>query len=75
MNRDIKRLAVPFLRDNHPEDMYMYEVIVETGPNAAHATTSQIYFVLTGEDDDTGDGCTRYFNYSRCALSANPSSK
>merc|ERR1719188_2403319 len=53
-NRDIKRLAVPFLRDNHPEDMYMYEMIVETGPLAQHATTSQIYFVLTGEDEDTG---------------------
>ena len=56
-NRDIKRLAVPFLRDNHPEDMYMYEMIVETGPSAAHATTSQIYFVLTGEDEDTGVRC------------------
>ena len=56
-NRDVKRLAVPFLRDNHPEDMYMYEVIVETGPLAQHATTSQIYFVLTGEDEDTGVRC------------------
>ena len=56
-DRDIKRLAVPFLRDNHQEDMYMYEVIVETGPLAQHATTSQIYFVLTGEDEDTGVRC------------------
>lgn len=56
-NRDIKRLAVPFLRDNHAEDMYMYEVIVETGPLAQHATTSQIYFVLTGEEEDTGVRC------------------
>ena len=45
--------------DNTPEHKYMYEITVETGPMTSHATTSQIQFVLTGEDGDTGE---RTFN-------------
>ncbi len=55
--KDVKALALPFLYDNNPEDTYMYELIVETGPMAAHSTTSRIYFDLTGEEDHTGMRC------------------
>ncbi len=54
---DLKKLAVPFLKDNDPENTYMYELIVETGPLSTHATTSRIYFILTGDDEDTGTRC------------------
>jgi hypothetical protein len=55
--KDLKKLAVPFLLDNEPKDMYMYEILVETGPLYVHATTSNIYFVLTGDDENTGQRC------------------
>ncbi len=32
----------------------MYEITVETGPLASHATTAKIQFVLSGDDGDTG---------------------
>jgi hypothetical protein len=37
----------------------MYEIIVETGPLASHATTSKIGFLISGEDGETG---VRSFN-------------
>jgi hypothetical protein len=39
--------------DNHPEDKYLYEIIVETGPKDSHATTAKIYFILAGNDEET----------------------
>ena len=41
------------MADNHPDDKYFYEIVVETGPMASHATTSQINFILSGEDEET----------------------
>ena len=40
------QLPLPVMRDNHPDDKYLYEIIVETGPNDNHATTSSINFIL-----------------------------
>ncbi len=51
------QLPVPVLLDNHPEDTYFYEMLVETGPMANHGTTSNIYFILHGDDDHTGERC------------------
>lgn len=48
---------MPVLQDNNPSDKYFYEIIVETGPLASHATTSNISFVLFGDKDDTGARC------------------
>ena len=48
-----KQLIVPFMADNHPDDKYMYEIVVETGPMASHATSSNINFILSGEDEET----------------------
>ena len=47
------QLIVPFMADNHPDDKYFYEVVVETGPMATHATSSKINFILSGEDEET----------------------
>ncbi len=55
--KDKKLLSTPFMRDNNPEDMYMYEIIVETGPLSDHGTTSNVYFILTGDEEDTGQRC------------------
>jgi polycystin 1L2 len=45
------------LRDNHIDDKYLYEIVVETGPQDNHATTSNINFVLSGGDEDTDVRC------------------
>ena len=47
------QLPVPVMRDNYPDDKYLYEIIVETGPNDNHATTSTINFILSGNECDT----------------------
>lgn len=52
--RDVRALPVPILADNHPDDKYLYEILVETGPLANHATTSNISFILFGDEEDTG---------------------
>ena len=41
------------MRDNYPDDKYLYEIIAETGPNDNHATTSTINFILSGNECDT----------------------
>ena len=53
------------MADNNPKNKYMYEILVETGPMASHATTSKIQFILTGEKGDTG---VRTFNQPLLAL-------
>ncbi len=44
---------MPCMVDNYPEDKYLYEIIVETGPKDSHATTAKIYFILAGNDEET----------------------
>jgi hypothetical protein len=34
------------MADNHPDDRYFYEIIVETGPKDSHATTANINFIM-----------------------------
>ena len=50
---------MPVLADNHPDDKYLYEIVVETGPMLSHATTSKVNFVLTGDEEETD---VRLFN-------------
>ena len=45
------------MRDNHPDDKYFYEILVETGPNDNHATTSNINFIISGSECDTEVRC------------------
>lgn len=53
--------------DNEPSDVYLYEVLVQTGPllrctqpmyrcnnlYLSHGTNSKVQFILTGEDETT----------------------
>lgn len=39
--------------DNHPDDKYLYEMVVETGPIENHATTSKINFIMSGDKEVT----------------------
>ncbi len=59
--QDAKRLVVPSLADNHPEDRYFYEMLVETGPLSSHGTTANVFFLLDGDGGDTGERCLRDF--------------
>lgn len=45
------------MKDNHPEDLYMYEILVETGPLPWHSTSCKVEFILSGEDDETDVRC------------------
>lgn len=49
------QLLVPVMMDNHVDDKYFYEIVVETGPMPNHGTTANISFILTGEEDNTGE--------------------
>ena len=39
--------------DNRPDDVYFYEILVQTGPMLSHGTNSKVQFILTGEDHET----------------------
>ncbi len=43
--------------DNHPDDKYFYELVVDTGPQDNNATTATINFILSGDDEDTEVRC------------------
>ena len=47
------QLKPHWMKDNHVNDLYFYEIIVQTGPMLSHGTTSKVQFILTGEDDET----------------------
>ncbi len=66
--KDAKRLPVPVLLDNNPEEAYFYEIVVETGPLTSHATTSKIYFILDGDHGDTGE--RTFYNPERVMFNA-----
>ena len=51
--RDVKKQEPHWMSDNLPEDLYLYEIIVQTGPMLSHGTESKVQFVLTGEDNET----------------------
>ena len=41
------------MNDNVPQDHYIYEILVQTGPMLSHGTESKVQFILTGEEDET----------------------
>jgi polycystin 1L2 len=45
------------MRDNHPGDKYLYEITIETGPMTSHATSSNIRFILDGDNEDSDIRC------------------
>ncbi|XP_064641904.1 uncharacterized protein LOC135496476 isoform X2 [Lineus longissimus] len=51
--KDVQRACVNPMVDNDPDDKYMYEVVVATGMSKGAGTQSKVYFVLSGENDET----------------------
>ncbi|CAF1642081.1 unnamed protein product, partial [Adineta ricciae] len=50
---NLKKIGVTPLLDNHVSDRYYYQIIVLTGHRQNAATKSKVYFVLSGDDDQT----------------------
>ncbi|XP_064630503.1 uncharacterized protein LOC135489174 [Lineus longissimus] len=51
--KDVERACVYPLVDNDPDDKYMYELMVASGMAKGAGTHSRVYFVLSGENDET----------------------
>ncbi|UJR18699.1 hypothetical protein I4U23_005606 [Adineta vaga] len=51
--KDVEKLGVTILPDNHREDEYFYQIIVFTGQRKDAGTNSNVHFVIHGDDDDT----------------------
>ncbi|XP_047143853.2 uncharacterized protein LOC100207051 isoform X2 [Hydra vulgaris] len=52
--RDVSKVGVCPLLDNLPEDNYLYQIIVNTGNRRNAGTKSNIFFTVTGENNDSG---------------------
>ncbi|UJR08126.1 hypothetical protein I4U23_012402 [Adineta vaga] len=50
---DLKKLGVTPLPDNHISDQYYYQIIVLTGQRSNAGTESKVYFVLSGNANQT----------------------
>ncbi|CAF5038286.1 unnamed protein product [Rotaria sp. Silwood1] len=50
----VKKLMMTPLLDNKKSDKYFYEIIVFTGMRNDAGTKSKVYFILSGNDNDTG---------------------
>ncbi|CAF3684254.1 unnamed protein product [Adineta steineri] len=51
--KDIEKLGVTPLPDNHKADEYFYQIIVFTGQRKYAGTKSKVHFVLCGDSDTT----------------------
>ncbi|KAK7471881.1 hypothetical protein BaRGS_00035465 [Batillaria attramentaria] len=51
--RDIELLGFAPLMDNDPNDKYFYEIEVVTGMRSNAGTKSKVYFVLSGEEEES----------------------
>ncbi|CAF4101668.1 unnamed protein product, partial [Adineta steineri] len=51
--KDIEKLGVTPLVDNNKSDHYYYQILVFTGQRTNAGTDSKVYFVLSGENDQT----------------------
>ena len=40
--RDLKKMNITFMKDNHPSDSYLYELIVFTGDKDEAGTNSKV---------------------------------
>ncbi|KAK3089545.1 hypothetical protein FSP39_004480 [Pinctada imbricata] len=52
--KDQEKWAIHFLSDGDCKDSYFYMITVETGMRRGGGTKSNVSFVLTGDDGDTG---------------------
>ncbi|XP_059152857.1 polycystin-1-like protein 2 [Physella acuta] len=51
--RDMSLLGLAPLADNDPRDKYYYEIIVSTGMRRNAGTDSKVFFILSGEDEES----------------------
>ncbi|CAF4146964.1 unnamed protein product, partial [Adineta steineri] len=51
--KDIEKLGVTPLADNNKSDHYYYQILVFTGQRTNAGTDSKVYFVLSGNNDQT----------------------
>ena len=51
--KDLEKLGITFLEDNHQSDKYYYQIIVFTGQRFDSGTKSKVYFILSGDSDQT----------------------
>jgi hypothetical protein len=51
--KDIEKLGITPLSDNHKSDQYFYQVIVFTGQRKDAGTKSKVHFILSGDNDTT----------------------
>ena len=51
--KDMEKLGVTPLPDNHSSDEYYYQILVFTGQRNNAGTKSKVHFVLSGNDDST----------------------
>ncbi|CAF0948798.1 unnamed protein product [Adineta steineri] len=51
--KDFEKLGVTPLVDNNKSDQYYYQILVFTGQRTNAGTDSKVYFVLSGDDDQT----------------------
>lgn len=47
------QIGVTPLPSNQPNDMYLYEITVDTSIRVDSGTNSNVYFILSGEMDET----------------------
>ncbi|KAK3767525.1 hypothetical protein RRG08_003958 [Elysia crispata] len=50
---DTQQVGLAPLGDNRKEDKYFYEIQVSTGMRRGAGTNSNVYFILSGEEDET----------------------
>ncbi|CAL1543663.1 unnamed protein product [Lymnaea stagnalis] len=51
--KDVTLLGLAPLADNDPRDKYYYEIIVSTGMRRNAGTDSKVYFIMSGEDEES----------------------
>jgi hypothetical protein len=51
--KDLEKLGVTSLPDNHQSDEYFYQILVFTGQRKGAGTKSNVHFILSGEQDET----------------------
>jgi hypothetical protein len=51
--KDVEKLGVTPLPDNHKSDQYLYQILVFTGHRKDAGTKSKVHFILSGDTDET----------------------
>jgi hypothetical protein len=51
--KDLEKLGMTPLRDNHPSYHYYYQILVFTGQRKDAGTKSKVHFILSGDKDET----------------------